>query len=599
MLHEIRNPIHQAGGVPTCWPCQTQEISMKIQISKLFRLAATGAAGLALAQALQATTKIVNDWGGSNQDLPVAATDPANYGSNVTTTTTQFEATVGANGITGTPDIALGWSPNGAGGWQTYTGWQDRGHVIQVDGTDLTQTITFTPSATTAVLVTSLDFDEWAGGGTVTADWLISGTTSGTIASGTWTFNGTDLRETVVMNAQGQLGEVLTLELIQTGGTGSYFAVDNLVFDQLTSSTPIPAITSFTSDKEFIDNPITLSWSIENPSEISSVTLDDGINPPDDVTGDTDLGTGLGSIEVNPTDNTTYTLSVADGNSMELTILLGETLSLSSDTNLVQSPSYEATLSWEVRPLGADPVTLFDGTNIIDVTADTDPLTGLGTKTVTVPDPSTTYTVDANSSDNTKSTVVMRAAENSSAFSLNSPIIRAGDPLTVSWTGATANDDSWIGIYTSNNTPPVNIATQWNYLNGSHTIGPNPSDGTMGFTLPIGDYYTVLFLGGENGTYTFEQGPLLFSVADLPEERLGIAISRSDNTVTLTWESRADATYDIFASNTLEGDPLLDWDEVEFNYPSEGSSTSWQEDLSLLPGGPPPKRFYQVFEFNP
>jgi len=211
---------------------------MKFNHRKLIRLAATGGAGLALVQATQAATTILNDWAniGNNQNIP------AGYGSNVTATTSQYSVSAGTHGITGTPNITLAWAPNGGGGWQTYTNWNGRGDVIQVDGTSVDQTITFTPSTSTvAVIIESVDFDEWSGGGTVTADWSVMGSMSGPITNGTWTYNGTDLRETVMMDAEGDFGETLTLTINQTGGSGSYFAIDNISFDQ--NGVPEPSTT--------------------------------------------------------------------------------------------------------------------------------------------------------------------------------------------------------------------------------------------------------------------------------------------------------------------------------------------------------------------
>jgi MYXO-CTERM domain-containing protein len=218
---------------------------MKLQPSKLLRLAAMSAAGLSLVQATQAAT------------ILTGITDSASTGDE---TNDNLPGTHGSNAV-GTPDIALTWSPTGASnvstpnGWQIYHGWPAGGDVYQLDGpgggyTGATNyTIAFTPSSgTIAVLLSSLTLNDWVGPGTValqntTLDWTVTGSVSGVLGSATGLVvtDGT----TQALNfggLQGLGGETLTLTLRPTGGSGSYFAVDNLSFDQVTVPEPSAAI---------------------------------------------------------------------------------------------------------------------------------------------------------------------------------------------------------------------------------------------------------------------------------------------------------------------------------------------------------------------
>lgn len=556
---------------------------MKLDYRKLFRLAATGAAGCALANAAHAAARLTGTDLGNNLDVP------ASHGSY----------------LADTPNIGVTWEPIGSGGWQTYSdgGWTNASPlnetgtgVYQVDGatTGKTYHIILTPDTGHSAMLSSIDFNVYNGGGDFNIEWAVTGSSSGTLGSGTH-LAPTDANSTLDFGGlTGNGSESLTLALtIGAGsGTGSYLAVDNLAFDQVDSDSL--NITHFTSDKEYVDNPVTLSWSIANPDAGMSVTLDDGTTPVD-VTGSTNPDTGDGSFVVHPTGNTTYTLSVGGGNSMELTVLLGEALSLASSPNLAIGPAYETTLSWEVRPADADVVTIFDGTTTIDVTADTDPLTGVGSRAFVVQDASTTFEVDANHSGHTARTTVLREQSNSSALSIEAAAITTDGTLTVSWTGAAAGPTDWIGIYKLGDTPGIQFSTQWNYLNGTKTAGEGPADGSLVFSgLPEGDYFVLLLL--DDG-YETAQGPIVFTVTPPVEEVIRVvAVTRSGSELTLEWESKAGHEYDIFASDTLEGDPQFDWEIVDQFWPSAGDgTTSYTEDLGTTP---PARRFYQVYEFE-
>lgn len=75
-----------------------------------------------------------------------------------------------------------------------------------------------------------------------------------------------------------------------------------------------------------------------------------------------------------------------------------------------------------------------------------------------------------------------------------------------------------------------------------------------------------------------------------------IAVDLAAGTTTLEWNSVPGATYDIYASDTLEGDPEFDWELLSFAYPSEGNTTTYTE---TLPEPSPGKRFYVIIDFAP
>jgi hypothetical protein len=185
-------------------------------------------AGLAIATSpVDAATTLTGLGGGSG-----SAAVPTDHGSN--------EA--------GTLNIALDWST--AGNWDQYPNWNGRGDVYQIQDSSggSPASVVFTPDAGFAATITSFDLDEWAGGGATTVDWIVSGGTSGTLASGTWDdfsiANGG--RSTVTPNVTGANGEALTLSFGQTGGSSAYLALDNLTFDQVAipepSSTTLAAL---------------------------------------------------------------------------------------------------------------------------------------------------------------------------------------------------------------------------------------------------------------------------------------------------------------------------------------------------------------------
>jgi len=270
-----------------------------------------------------------------------------------------------------------------------------------------------------------------------------------------------------------------------------------------TVATDEPEITAFTASSNFASgSPVTLSWSVTNPGQITSLTISDGVNPPTDVRGES-------SLEVTPSANTIYTLDLNDA---------------------------------------ADSATRR----------------------------------------------VMVAKQNSTAFSIDKTNYAVGEATEVTWVGATANPDSWIGIYELSSTPRDQASNQWNYLNGTKTVGGTVPDGSMLFTLPAGEYYAVLFVDGD---YTIEQGPIRFSVVQPVVEPIKVvSVVKAGDVVTLTWESKAGHEYDIYASATMDGDPVSDWELVRFGWPTEGDVTTSYTELLADPA--PLRRFYKIYDFE-
>jgi MYXO-CTERM domain-containing protein len=243
------NPPHRGMNDAASTTSSNRNSNMKVQPSKLLRLAALGAAGLSLVQATHAATVltgIVNDTIANTGD-ETNDNLPANHGSNAV----------------GTPNLALTWSPTGsfntttANGWQIYHTWPNAGtggDAYQLDRAGnpyngaLTYSVAFTPSsATIAVVLTSIDLNDWSGGSPAgtTLNWSVVGSVSGLLGSGTGVVV-TDAVQSLGLGFQGIGGEIVTLNLIPTAGAGSYFAVDNLSFDQVTVPEPSGAILAAT-----------------------------------------------------------------------------------------------------------------------------------------------------------------------------------------------------------------------------------------------------------------------------------------------------------------------------------------------------------------
>jgi len=434
-----------------------------------------------------------------------------------------------------------------------------------------------------------------ANGGTIPNDHILTvSSSSNGLTTATVTFTATAAEAGKVIGIQLNGDAQTKYAGVTVAGPDDWYAmVDNVTFDA-----NLATIGSFTSDIQVLDGAgFYLTWSINKPELINTLTLDSGSGPLD-VLPDTELGTGEGFIFVEPTAETTYTLLLNGTQQSQLIVYAGKTLSLTRSARLATAPSYEVTLDWSVQPANAS-VSLSDGVTTIDVTADTDPETGLGSKTVVVPSPSTIYTLKANDSPLAATTRVLRETGSSAALSISASSVVTGQPVTITWTGAAGGATDWIGIYSTGKTPGFGgeLSNAWNYLSGTRTPEAGHTDGTMSFTLPAGDYYVALFL---NDGYEIAQGPITFSVVDPPpvEETIKVAsITKDGNSVTLVWESKADMAYSIYGSDTLQGDPLTDWDEVSIELPSDGDDTT--DFTETFGSGAPARRFYRIYEVVP
>ena len=166
---------------------------------------------------------------------------PAGYGSNVSANSADYIVAPGAAGITGTPNIVANWGA----GFDTYTAWDGRGEVGQLDftGVDPDQiTLTLTPDPGFGTLVTSFDLDYYAGGEPVNLTWTVSDPV-GTLATGLWTQDATGGRDTIDTGldlSNARVGQPVTITFTMNSGSPSYIALDNLTFDQV----PEPSTTA-------------------------------------------------------------------------------------------------------------------------------------------------------------------------------------------------------------------------------------------------------------------------------------------------------------------------------------------------------------------
>ena len=202
----------------------------------LVKWAACGTVGLGLTHDVSAATLIT--FGGFTENNVQIAALP-DYGDSVVADSADYTVSPGLTGVVGTPDILLDWF----GGWDTYTDWNGRGNVAQFDfNAGGTATILFTPSALSAVRLVSFELDEWVGGGDGSVSWDVSDIT-GSRASGTFNMTNEGGRSLISPNVIGLSGDTLVLSLTRVTGAPSYFALDNLVFDQV----PEPSTLSFVS----------------------------------------------------------------------------------------------------------------------------------------------------------------------------------------------------------------------------------------------------------------------------------------------------------------------------------------------------------------
>lgn len=190
--------------------------------------------GVFLGRGAHATTEITFE-GFTENNIDISTI--AGYGSNVSASSADYNASVGTSGIFGTPGIGLTWGT----GYQSYTAWDGRGNVAQTDF-NLAGTIDllFTPVTGSGVLVNSFALDEWNGGGSTSLSWSLFDT-SGTLASGDWTKDDPGGRDTILTGltpANVTFDEPVTLRLTLNSGSPSYVALDNLVFDEVVIPEP-------------------------------------------------------------------------------------------------------------------------------------------------------------------------------------------------------------------------------------------------------------------------------------------------------------------------------------------------------------------------
>ncbi len=246
----VKNAIHygfyknnDAGSVTTLFTKLTQKtLNMKMK-TKLNLATGLLASGIVMTSTATAATTIIGTGGGATN----SSVDQT-YGDNATANV--------AGGISvtagGTPNIGLTY---GGGTWE-YHAWSGAGAnnggdgVLQLQGTSnsVTHSITFTPDAGFAAVITGFNFigDTNGAANTYQYDWQVVDAVSGaTLTSGTtasWTtvtatapFSGAPA---VDVNYTGLVdGQALRLEMVQSAGftgVGGNMAIDNLVFDQVT-----------------------------------------------------------------------------------------------------------------------------------------------------------------------------------------------------------------------------------------------------------------------------------------------------------------------------------------------------------------------------
>ena len=196
--------------------------------SRLLKLAAYGTLGLGAAQSKAET--IINFEGFTSPNVSISAIP--GYGDNITADSADWEAYSGRTRVVGTPNITLDWGL----GWDTYNDWDGRGSVAQTDFNAASEiSLLFTPEAGAAVRIVSFQLDQWGmdpmGAGLV--HWAVAGNLSGVLASGDFTMTTAGGRTLFISDVSGQLGEPITLNFEPGTGSPSYFALDNLTFDQV------------------------------------------------------------------------------------------------------------------------------------------------------------------------------------------------------------------------------------------------------------------------------------------------------------------------------------------------------------------------------
>jgi len=205
-------------------------MKVKLGSSTGLNMIGLGMVGLAAAHPAGATTRITFGGFTANNINISTLTD---YGSNVTADSADYVVSSGVSGVTGTPDLQLTWGV----GYQTYTDWDGRGNVAQLDfGVSPEISLILTPGAGAGALVSSFDIDIWSGApeADFSINWSLTDAT-GSLASGVWTQN-TGGRSTVTTGVGAEnvrIGEPVTLRYSLNSGSPSYVALANLTFDQV------------------------------------------------------------------------------------------------------------------------------------------------------------------------------------------------------------------------------------------------------------------------------------------------------------------------------------------------------------------------------
>lgn len=172
------------------------------------------------------------------------------------------------------------------------------------------------------------------------------------------------------------------------GGASGWIQHDYVQLDVDISNVPcVDPICTYSSSAVQVTpgGSVTLSW-LTDPS--AALTIDSGVGSVDAATTN-----GVGSVVVNPTVNTTYTLTSvrgADTQTESVTVLVELVNSFASDVTETTPGAPTALLSWEVDPDPAVTVSIDNGVG--DVTAQT--IGGMGSIAVS-PSANTTYTITA------------------------------------------------------------------------------------------------------------------------------------------------------------------------------------------------------------
>lgn len=212
---------------------------------------------LAAGSSAQAATVIVantpnaNGMGNTNTQIP------STFGDNITTGSTGvgtvFTITT-ENGFAGTPDIGLTWARTGtnnggnSGNWE-FHGWTNAGGgALQLDGDRVNDafSITFTPTATTGVVLNGFNFIGDTNGNNyqfrVDVVRLSDNVVVSTQPTASWTTNTAQPNNnapSVALNYTGDIGVAYRLDLVGlTVGNANNIAIDNLSFSQV----PEPSI---------------------------------------------------------------------------------------------------------------------------------------------------------------------------------------------------------------------------------------------------------------------------------------------------------------------------------------------------------------------